>query len=205
MAMVVLLGTLDTKGDEYAYLRMTIQAEGYDVVLVDVCILGEPRTPPDISRDDVARSTGATIAELVATGDRGAAIETMARDATATVQRLHAEGRLDGMLGLGGSGGSSLITHAMRALPIGVPKLIVSTMASGDTRPYVGVSDVTMMYLCRGYRRPQPHFRAHPHQCRRRYCRNGPCFRALPALRPNRTSCRRDDVRRDHTCCDRRS
>ena len=70
----------------------------------------------------------------------------MARGAAEIVKRLHAEGRLDAILGLGGSGGSSIATYAMRALPVGVPKLMVSTVASGDTRPYVGAVDVTMMY-----------------------------------------------------------
>ena len=80
------------------------------------------------------------------TGDRGAAVETMARGAAKIVAGLHAEGRLDGILALGGSGGTAVATEAMRALPVGVPKLMVSTMASGDTRPYVGATDVTMTY-----------------------------------------------------------
>ncbi len=146
MATVVLLGALDTKGHEYDYVRRHVCAAGCDVVLVDVGILGEPQVRADISRADVAREVRADIGALVAAGDRGAAVVTMARGATAVVTRLYAAGRLDGILGLGGSGGSSLATRAMRALPIGVPKLMVSTMASGDTRPYVGASDVTMMY-----------------------------------------------------------
>lgn len=146
MPTVVLLGTLDTKGAEYDYLRQQVRALGCDVVLVDAGVMGEPGVQPDITRAAVAEAAGSGIATLVAAGDRGAAMETMALGATAIVRRLHSEGRLDGILGLGGSGGSSLITRAMRALPVGVPKLMVSTMASGDTRPYVGVSDVTMMY-----------------------------------------------------------
>jgi uncharacterized protein (UPF0261 family) len=86
------------------------------------------------------------VAELAAAGDRGAAVETMARGAAEIAKRLHAEGRLDGILALGGSGGSAIATHAMRQLHVGVPKLMVSTLASGDTRPYVGAVDVTMMY-----------------------------------------------------------
>ena len=84
--------------------------------------------------------------ELAQSGDRGAAVEAMGRGAGEVLKRLHNEGRLDGVLGLGGSGGSSLVTQAMRELPVGVPKLMVSTMASGDTRPYVGAVDITMMY-----------------------------------------------------------
>jgi uncharacterized protein (UPF0261 family) len=143
---VVLLGTLDTKGREYDYLRDRVREHGVDVLLVDTGVLGEPLARPDVSREDVAQAAGATLADLVERGDRGEAIETMARGAAAIVQRLHAEGRLDGVLALGGSGGSALATLAMRALPVGVPKLMVSTVASGDTRPYVGAVDVTMTY-----------------------------------------------------------
>jgi uncharacterized protein (UPF0261 family) len=143
---VVLLGTLDTKGPEYAYLAERVRDQGVDVLLVDAGIVGEPLAEPDIARQEVAAAAGADVQALAAAGDRGAAVETMARGAAEIVQRLHAEGRLDAIGGLGGSGGSSLVTHAMRSLPVGVPKLMVSTVASGDTRPYVGAVDVTMMY-----------------------------------------------------------
>jgi uncharacterized protein (UPF0261 family) len=146
MATVVLLGTLDTKGIEYAYLRKLIEASGCEVLLVDTGIKGPPLTQPDISRDEVAKAVGANVTQLAEVGDRGVAVETMARGATVVVLDLFAQGRLHGISGLGGSGGSSLATQAMRALPIGVPKLMVSTVASGDTRPYVGAVDVTMMY-----------------------------------------------------------
>ena len=146
MPTVVLVGTLDTKGREYAFLADRLREQGVDVLLVDAGILGEPLAEPDVTREEVAAAAGADVAALAAAGDRGAAVATMAKGAAATVERLHAEGRLDGVLGLGGSGGSSLVTEAMRALPAGVPKLMVSTVASGDTRPYVGSTDVTMMY-----------------------------------------------------------
>ena len=146
MATVVLVGTLDTKGKEYAYLADRIREHGVDVVLVDAGVVGEPLAAPDVTRDEVAAAAGADVAELAAAGDRGAAIEAMARGAGEVVKRLHAEGRLDAIGGLGGSGGSALVTQAMRELPIGVPKLMVSTVASGDTSPYVGSVDVTMMY-----------------------------------------------------------
>lgn len=146
MATVVLAGTLDTKGHEYAYVRERLREQGVDVVLVDTGVLGEPLTEPDITRDEVAAAAGADLGQMQAAGDRGAAIEAMARGLSAVVRRLHAEGRLDAMLGLGGSGGSSLIAAAMRELPIGVPKVLVSTVAAGDTRPYVGTADLTMMH-----------------------------------------------------------
>lgn len=146
MATVVLVGTLDTKGVEYDFLRDRLREHEVETVLVDAGTLGDPKAKPDVSREEVARAAGADAGELARRGDRGAAVATMARGAGEVLRRLHAEGRLDGVLGLGGSGGSSLVTSAMRKLPVGVPKLMVSTVASGDTRPYVGESDVTMMY-----------------------------------------------------------
>jgi uncharacterized protein (UPF0261 family) len=146
MATVVLLGTLDTKGREYAFLRDRAREHGVDVLLVDAGVMGEPLAVPDITREEVAAAADVDVRALAEAGDRGAAVEAMARGAAAVVLGLHAEGRLDGILGLGGSGGTSLVTHAMRQLPVGVPKLMVSTVASGDTSPYVGVTDVTMMY-----------------------------------------------------------
>src|SRR5260221_7468587 len=146
MPSVILLGTLDTKGVEYEYLRRQVQAAGCETVLIDAGIQGTPLTQPDITREEVANAAGADVNLLATAGDRGVAVETMANGATEIVLRLHREGRVDGILALGGGGGSSLATQAMRALPIGVPKLMVSTLASGDTRPYVGTSDVTMMY-----------------------------------------------------------
>jgi uncharacterized protein (UPF0261 family) len=143
---VVLIGTLDTKGIEYAFLRDRLRETGVDVVLVDAGVLGEPLVEPDVAREEVARAGGADHAELVRTGDRGGAVDAMGRGAAAVLARLHDEGRLDGVAAVGGSGNSSIAAQAMRDLPVGVPKLIVSTVASGDTRPYVGAVDVTMMY-----------------------------------------------------------
>jgi uncharacterized protein (UPF0261 family) len=139
---VVLLGTLDTKGVEYAFLRDRLLEHGVDVLVVDVGVYEPVGLEPDIARDEVAPN----VAALAAAADRGAAVTAMAEGAEAVVRRLHAEGRLDAILALGGSGGSSIGSRAMRALPVGVPKLMVSTVASGDTRPYVGAVDVTMMY-----------------------------------------------------------
>jgi uncharacterized protein (UPF0261 family) len=146
MATVVLLGTLDTKGDEYDFLRRKVREEGVDVLLVDTGVLGVPLAEPDISRQEVAAAAGASAEDLAGSGDRGAAVEAMARGAAEIVKELHSQGRLDAVLALGGSGGTAIATHAMRELPVGVPKLVVSTMASGDTRPYVGAVDVTLMY-----------------------------------------------------------
>jgi uncharacterized protein (UPF0261 family) len=144
MATVVLVGTLDTKGVEYAFVRDRLKAAGLNVTVVDCGVLGEPQITPDISRDDVARAAGSDVAELTAAGDRGAAVQAMARGAETILKTLHAVGHLQGAMALGGGGGASIAAKAFQALPFGVPKLIVTTMASGDTRPYVGESDLVL-------------------------------------------------------------
>src|SRR4051794_354638 len=143
---VGLVGTLDTKGIEYGFLRGRVREAGADVLLVDCGVLGEPQVEADVSREEVARAGGADHSELARAGDRGAAVAALGSGAASVLARLHAEGRLDGVAAVGGSGNSSIAAQAMRDLPVGVPKLIVSTLASGDTRPYVGAVDVTMMY-----------------------------------------------------------
>lgn len=145
MATVVLLGTLDTKGAEYAFLRDRILELGCDVIVVDAGVMA-PSPLADITADEVAEAAGEDRAALAASGDRGVAMAAMTRGATEIVRRLHADGRLDAILAAGGSGNSSLASAAMRALPVGVPKLLVSTVATGDTRPYVGTSDIAMLY-----------------------------------------------------------
>ncbi len=145
MATVVLLGTLDTKGKELDYLRARLREQGVDVLLVDAGVF-EPLAEADVTQGEVAAAAGADVAALAEAKDRGAAVDAMGRGAAEVAARLHAEGRLDGILSIGGSGNSSIAAQAMRALPVGVPKLIVSTVASGDTRPYVGATDVTMTY-----------------------------------------------------------
>ena len=140
------MGTLDTKGHELEYMRDRVREAGLEVVLVDVGVLDEPQVRADISREEVAEAAAADHSELVAEADRGRAVEVMGRGAGIVLGRLHDEGRLQGAAAVGGSGNSSIAAAAMRNLPVGVPKLIVSTVASGDTRPYVGAKDVTMMY-----------------------------------------------------------
>jgi uncharacterized protein (UPF0261 family) len=144
-ATVLLLGTFDTKGHEYAFVCERLRDLDVDVLLVDAGINVPVGVEPDVARGAVAEAGGARIEELATAGDRGAAVEAMARGAPVVVRRLFDEGRFDGILALGGSGGSSIATAAMRALPVGIPKLMVSTMAAGDTRPYVGPTDLTMM------------------------------------------------------------
>ncbi|EGD52602.1 Uncharacterized conserved protein UCP033271 [Thermoanaerobacter ethanolicus JW 200] len=143
---IVLLGTFDTKGREFAYIKEIIEKRGHQTILIDAGIMGSPLIQPDISRKEVAFKGGSTIEELVSKKDRGFAIDIMSKGASAIVQELYKEGKLDGIISLGGSGGTALATAAMRTLPVGIPKVMVSTMASGDTKPYVGVKDISMMY-----------------------------------------------------------
>lgn len=146
MARVVLVGTLDTKGAEYAFMRDRISELGHEVTVIDAGVLGEPGLSADIDRESIARTAGTTLAALAAAANRGAAVASMAKGAADCVRELHKAGRLDAIAGMGGSGGTSLVTNAMRALPVGVPKLVVSTVAAGDTRGYIGASDITMMH-----------------------------------------------------------
>lgn len=148
MATVVLVGTLDTKGAEYAWLRERLREYGSDTLLIDTGILPPPaHTPaPDVPADTVARAAGHDLAKLRGAGERGAAVAAMADGVTEVVLDLHRQGKVHAVLAAGGSGGSSIAAQAMRALPIGVPKVLVSTMAGGDVSPYVGSSDITLMY-----------------------------------------------------------
>ena len=117
------------------------------MIVVDAGVLGRPQIRPDVTpRGRWRRPRAPTCEALAEAGDRGAAVMAMSRGAAVVARRLFAQAALHGIMGMGGSGNSSIAAAAMQALPIGVPKLIVSTLASGDTRPYVGSSDVTMMY-----------------------------------------------------------
>jgi uncharacterized protein (UPF0261 family) len=146
MPTVAVVGALDTKGVELGFVAERIRREGVSTLVIDTGVLGEPSFPPDIARERVARAGGHELTDLRAEQDRGRSIEVMTAGAAAVVRSLHDEGRIDGVISLGGSAGTSVGTAAMRALSVGVPKLMVSTMASGDTTPYVGTRDITMMY-----------------------------------------------------------
>jgi uncharacterized protein (UPF0261 family) len=141
----VLVGTLDTKGDEYAYLRDRLARHGVSALLVDVGTLEPPRIRPDIDRHEVAAAVGIDLEELVSARDRGRAVSAMAAAAAVLVRRLYGEGRCHGVLAAGGSGNTAIATHAMQALPVGIPKLMVSTVAAGNTRDYIGAADVALM------------------------------------------------------------
>ena len=145
---IVVIGTLDTKGQEIAYVRDLIAGRGHRPVVIDCGIQGEAAIEATITRREVATAAGATIAELLAAGDKNGAISAMASGATAIASGLHAEGKLDGVIALGGVQGSVIGTAAMRALPVGVPKVMVSAVANGQTTfgPFVGTKDVTIMH-----------------------------------------------------------
>ena len=143
---VVIVGTLDTKGEEIGFARDVLEAEGVAVHVIDTGVVGDPEFEPDTSASEVAEAADTTLGHLREEADRGEAMEAMGEGAAAIVKQMHESGDVDGVLGLGGSGNTSIATTAMRALPVGVPKLMVSTMASGDVEPYVGATDVTMMY-----------------------------------------------------------
>jgi uncharacterized protein (UPF0261 family) len=146
MATVALVGTLDTKGPDFAFLAGRLRAAGADVIVVDAGT-GEPDgLTPDIDGDVVAAAAGTTRAQLRTARDRGRAVTEMGRGAAAVVADLVARGEVSGVLSAGGSGGSSIAAQVMAALPVGLPKLLVSTMASGDVSPYVGAKDVAIMY-----------------------------------------------------------
>src|SRR5918994_6345881 len=115
---VVLIAALDTKGEEARYLRDLIVAQSTEALIVDTGVLGSPAIPAQISREEVARAGGADLAELVASADKGRAMEAMTRGSADVAARLHAEGRLDGIVGLGGSAGTTIASSAMRALPV---------------------------------------------------------------------------------------
>ena len=143
---ILLIGSFDTKGEDYGFVRERILARGHEVLTLDTGVLGETDLfSVDIGAAAVAAAGGGNLAALRAKGDRGEAMKVMCRGAEVVIARLHANSRFDAVLGLGGSGGASVIAPAMRALPLGLPKILVSTVASGDTSPYVGLADITMI------------------------------------------------------------
>lgn len=145
MATIAVLGTFDTKGDEHAYVAELIRLRGHQTLLIDVGILAAPQVVPDIDRYAVASAAGIDLKAVVTRRDRGEAVGMMTAGAPLVLGRLQHEGVIDGVISLGGGGGTAICTAAMRALPIGFPKLMVSTLASGNTASYVGLKDIVMM------------------------------------------------------------
>jgi uncharacterized protein (UPF0261 family) len=142
---IALIGTFDTKGEEFCFLRERIESAGLRTLMIDVGVLGDPAFAVDISAADVAAAAKENLAALRRERDRGRSVTAMATGAQAMVGWLVEQGALQGVISLGGSAGTAIATAAMRALPYGFPKLMVSTLAAGDTRPYVGTRDICMM------------------------------------------------------------
>lgn len=145
MATIAILGTLDSKGEEHAFVAEIIRSRGHVALLIDVGTGGEPTVKPDVTRFEVADSAGLDLAAIMARKDRGEAVTAMSQAAPVLLGKLQREGKIDGVISLGGGGGTAIASAAMRALPIGFPKLMVSTLASGNTAHYLGTSDITMM------------------------------------------------------------
>jgi len=146
---VVVIGTLDTKGPETAYLRDRLREKGVEALVVDSGILGGPvGIVPDVTREAVARAAGTTLEAVRAAGSRGAAVEAMMPGVAETCRRLFAEGRCHGVVSLGGAEGAVMASAGMQALPVGVPKVLVTPLASGRRPfgPFVGIRDVTVMH-----------------------------------------------------------
>lgn len=144
MKTVAVLGTFDTKGKELKYIKECIEEHGLKTLCINTGVF-EPVVEPDISSAEVAAAVGADINAIVEKRDRATATEVLSKGTEKLIPQLYAEGKFDGIISIGGSGGTALATPAMRQLPLGVPKVMVSTMASGDVSPYVGTSDIVMI------------------------------------------------------------
>jgi len=144
MSTIAVLGTFDTKGMEHGYVAEQIRARGHEALLIDVGSLGEPTIKPDIAREEVGRAGNIDLRPITAKKDRGEAVAAMVKSAPLLVAQLAAAGKIQGVISLGGGGGTAIGTAAMRALPIGFPKVMMSTLASGNVEPYLGVKDIVM-------------------------------------------------------------
>jgi uncharacterized protein (UPF0261 family) len=142
---IAVIGALDTKGEDFAFVKAEIERRGHRAWVINTGVVGEPTFAPDTNAAEVAQAGGTSLAALRETADRGKAIEVMANGAAVVVKALYDLGKIDAVLGMGGSAGTVISTAAMRILPVGVPKVMVSTLAGGDTAPYVGTKDVIMI------------------------------------------------------------
>jgi uncharacterized protein (UPF0261 family) len=143
---VVLIGTLDTKGRELGFARDELRRAGLRTLVIDAGSLGPPTIEPDITRDEIFGRAGSSASVANERGDRGAAVAEAARGVSELVRELDGAGKVDGVFAIGGSAGTVIGTSAMRALPFGRPKVMVSTLASGQVRPFVGGSDILMLH-----------------------------------------------------------
>ena len=143
---IVVLATLDTKGKEADYLRKQIEKMGDKALIIDVGVVGRPAISPDITREEVAEAGGMPLTKILENPSREVAAPIMAEGAEKIVTKLAAEEKVHGIVSMGGTQGTTLATKVMRALPYGFPKVMVSTMASGNVAPWVDIKDITMMF-----------------------------------------------------------
>ena len=143
---LLIIATLDTKGREAAYVREVAAQQGVTPVVMDIGVLGRPEIQPDVTNRELAQAAGYDLDKLVKERDRFTAVKAMQEGGVIFAQRLHQEGNLHGVIGLGGGTGTAIVTHIMRSLPFGLPKLVVSTVASRDVREYVGTKDIVMFH-----------------------------------------------------------
>ncbi|MFC7439901.1 Tm-1-like ATP-binding domain-containing protein [Laceyella putida] len=142
---IALIGALDTKGADYAFVKREIEKRGHYALTINTGVLGEPLFEPDVPAERVSLAGGMTLDELRREKDKSLAMSVMTRGIAKVVKELFDQGLIDGGLSMGGSNGTMIGTSGLRALPVGVPKVMVSTVASGDTQPYVGISDIVMV------------------------------------------------------------
>lgn len=142
---IAIIGTLDTKGPEFGFLKKEIEKRGCQTFIINVGVMGKPPFSPDITAEEVALAGGSPLSELVKRAERGEAMAVMTAGVAKVAVKYYEARKFDGVISMGGGGGTVIATSAMRALPVGVPKLMVTTIASGDTSAYVGTSDITMM------------------------------------------------------------
>jgi uncharacterized protein (UPF0261 family) len=142
---VVIIGALDTKGLEFAFIKDLVEKEGLKTLVVDFGVMGEPALKPDVSRAEVAAAGGGKLDQLRSGDRKDEAMKVMSTGLAATVRKLYDGGKLQGIISMGGTGGTSVATAAMRTLPVGVPKVMVSTVGGGDVSAYAGTKDITFV------------------------------------------------------------
>jgi uncharacterized protein (UPF0261 family) len=143
--IIAVIGALDTKGDDFLFVKKEIEKRGHTALVINVGVVEDPGFEPDVPAAKVAKAAGSSLANLKNKSDRGLAIEAMSKGIAKVIADLHSADRIQAVIAMGGSAGTEIGTAGMRALPLGVPKVMVSTLASGDTKPYVGTRDIVMV------------------------------------------------------------
>lgn len=142
---IAVIGAMDTKGCDYSFVKRVIEQHGFRALLINTGVLGEPTVAVDVSASQVASNGGSNLAQLRRKRDKSTAMKVMEKGIALTVKQLYEQGKIDAGFSMGGSNGTAIGTAGLRALPIGVPKVMVSTVAAGDTSTYVSYSDVIMI------------------------------------------------------------